>query len=188
MDIRQFRAELAEAFEDAGFERKKAKSTKFPIWVLPGREVERAFWEHALRRPWGFLLDGVFAIDVPAFRSWLTEAFPRDQQGIVRDCLLARHVANEPDLFFGVERPERPPYREWVHQIRARLAALPDTIEGLLTAEQQPERLRLVWDKWIAPKTFRYFKAWATNDAPTSPPPYTLPDGRIVDAAANDAA
>jgi len=186
MDIRQFRAELARAFEAAGFVRKKIKGSTATIWLLPGREVDREFWEHAIRRPWGFLLSGSLAVDVPAFRTWLTEQFPRNQHGILWSNLLGRHIANEPHMFFAVEK-EEPPYRDWAQQIRSRLAALPDTVEGLLSAERQPERLRLVWDQWAAPKAFRYFKVWATADPPSNPPPYQLPDGRIVDTAANDA-
>jgi hypothetical protein len=187
MDIRQFRSGLAQAFEAAGFDRRPIKRSQSSIWVLPGREVERAFWEHAIRRPWGFLLSGSLSIDVPAFREWLTSKFPEDQHGILWSSLLGRHIANEPDMFFAVEN-EQPPYHEWVGTIRARLAALPDTIEGLLAAEQQPHRLRLVWDNWTAPKAFSYFKAWANNESLENPPPCRLPDGRIVDAAANDAA
>lgn len=185
MDIRQFRAELAQAFEAAGFERKKVKGSKATVWVLPGREVERSFWEHAMRRPWGFLLSGSLAIDVPAFRAWLSEKFPRDQHGILWGSLLGRLIANEPDMFFAVE-DEEPPYEEWVRQIRQCLAALPDTVDGLLRAEKEPERLRLVWDNWGAPKGWSYFKAWAESDPPSHPPPHMMPDGRIVDAAAND--
>jgi hypothetical protein len=187
MDIRQFRAELAEAFEAAGFERKKLKGSRATIWVLPGREVDREFWEHAMRRPWGFLLSGSLAIDVPVFRAWLTAQFPKDQHGILRSGLLGRHIANEPDMFFAVET-EQPPYRKWVEQIRQALAALPDTIEGLLSAEREPQRLRLVWDKWAAPKAWSYFKAWAQGDEPNCPPPHMLPTGQIVDTAANDPA
>lgn len=90
-------------------------------------------------------------------------------------------------MFFGVESGQ-PPYNDWIGLIRARLAALPDTIEGLLAAEQQPVRLSMVWDGWQAPKAFNYFKSWASGFPPQNPPPYMLPDGRIVDAAANDPA
>jgi hypothetical protein len=185
MDIRQFRSELAESFVAAGFERKRVKGTKATIWLLPGREVDHEFWEHAIRRPWGFLLSGSLSVDVPAFRTWLQDSFPRDQHGIVWGSLLNRHIANEPDMFLGVE-DEPPPYRDWVDLIRTRLAALPDTVEGLLAAEDQPARLRVLWDDWAAPKAWGYFKAWATGDAPRRPPPFMLPDGQIVDAAAND--
>ena len=134
MDIRQFREELAQAFEDAGFERRSVPRSKDPQWVLPGREVGRLFSQQAMRRPWGFLLSGGLAIDVPAFREWLTKAFPRDQQGVLRGCLSTWHIANDPDMFFGVE-DETPPYQQWVRQISRRLAVLPDTIEGLLRAQ-----------------------------------------------------
>jgi hypothetical protein len=187
MDIRQFRTEVAQAFEDAGFERRTIPRSKDPAWMLPGREVERAFSQHAIRRPWGFWLAGVLTVDVPTFRSWLTEQYPRDQQGILHSCLLGRHIANEPDMFFAVET-ERPPYKEWVGKIRQCLAAIPDTVDGLLKAEGEPDRLRLLWDDWSAPKSWRYFKAWAQGHPPTHPPPHMLPDGRIVDAAANDPA
>jgi hypothetical protein len=185
MDIRQFRSELAEAFERTGFERKRQKGTKATIWVLPGREVERAFWEHAMRRPWGFLLSGSLSIDVPTFRTWLSGKYPRDQHGVLRSGLIGRLIANETDMFFAVE-DEPPPYLEWVEQIKRALAALPDTVEGLLSAEGQPQRLRLVWDDWTAPKAWSYFKAWAEGDEPQHPPPHMLPTGQIVDVPAND--
>src|SRR3954466_6683258 len=129
MDIRQFRSEVAEAFEDAGFEQQKIKGTKATVWLLPGREVDRQFWEHAIRRPWGFLLSGTISIDVPAFRQWLTDRYPRDQHGILWSGLLNRHIANDADMFFAAEDGQ-PPYEEWVSLIRRRLAVLPDTIEG----------------------------------------------------------
>ena len=185
MDIRQFREDLAQAFQEAGFERRAIPRCKDPIWLLPGRGVERQFSQHAIRRPWGFLLSGCLAINVPAFREWLNEQFPRDEHGILHGSLLARHIANERDMFFAVE-DEPPPYADWVRQIRQCLAALPDTIEGLLAAEQQPQRLKLVWDDWAAPRAWSYFKAWAAGNAPSSPPPFLLPDGQIVDAVAND--
>ena len=136
MDIRQFRTELAEAFKAAGFERKKIKGSAATIWLLPGREIDREFWEDAIRRPWGFQLSGTLSIDVRAFRDWLTERFPRDQHGIFWSSLTSRHIANERDMLFGAERRE-PPYQDWVDVIRRRLAVLPDTIEGLLGAERE---------------------------------------------------
>ncbi|HEX6742118.1 MAG TPA: hypothetical protein VF079_10050 [Sphingomicrobium sp.] len=185
MDIRQFRSELAEAFEAAGFQRRAIPRCKDSIWLLPGREVERSFWQNAQRRPWGFVLSGSLAIDVPEFRSWLTKRFPKDQHGIMWSSILGRHIANEPDMFFAVEA-EPPPYRQWVDQIRLALAALPDTVDGLLQAEREPQRLRLVWADWDAPKAWRYFKAWAEGHAPDYPPPRMLPTGQIIDVAAND--
>ena len=131
-------------------------------------------------------MSGSLTIDVPAFRSWLSEKFPKDQHGILWGSVLGRHIANEPDMFFAVE-DGLPPYEEWVKQIRQCLAALPDTVDGLLKAESEPKRLRLLWDDWGAPKSWNYFKAWATGDPPMHPPPYRLPNGRIVDVAANDA-
>ena len=127
----------------------------------------------------------MLSIDVPAFRAWLTEQYPRDQHGILGTSLLGRHIANEPDMYFAAET-EHPPYADWVKKIRQCLAALPDTVEGLLKAEGEPERLRLLWDDWGAPKSWSYFKAWAVGDPPTHPPAYMLPNGRIVDVAAND--
>nr|WP_294167354.1 hypothetical protein [uncultured Sphingomonas sp.] len=185
MDIRQFRSELAHAFEAAGFERKKVKHHKGTVWLLPGHEVERTFWEHAMRRPWGFLLGGSLRVDVPSFRTWLNAKSPAEAHGVLHASLLGRLIANEPDMFFAVV-VEPPPYDAWTQSIRARLAALPDTIEGLLRTEQEPERLRLVWDNWTAPKAWSYFKARAVGDEPKSPPPFMLLDGQIVDAAAND--
>jgi hypothetical protein len=185
MDIRQFRAELAEAFQAAGFERRVIPRAKDPAWVLSGREVERSFAQHAIRRPWGFLLSGALAIDVPAFRLWLTDKFPRDQHGVLWDDIAVWHIANDPDLFFGVEE-EDPPYEEWVNQIRRRLAVLPDTIEGLLQAERaRAEGLIMFLD---APKAWSYFRAWAEGDEPNHPPPHSLPTGQIVDTPANDPA
>jgi hypothetical protein len=139
-----------------------------------------------MRRPWGFLLSGSLAIDVPAFRHWLVERFPRNLHGVMWSGLLSRNIANEPDMFFAVEA-ENPPYREWVERIRRALAALPDTLEGLVKAEREPERLRMVWDDWAAPKAWSYFKSWAQGNEPKHPPPHMLPTGQIVDTAANDA-
>src|SRR3569833_1615275 len=113
MDIRQFRSDLAEAFEEAGFERKKIRGSKATVWVLPGREVERMFWEAAQRRPWGFVLYGSLAVDVPNFRLWLTGQFPKDQHGILWSALLNNHNSNHRDMFFAVET-EQPPYQTWV--------------------------------------------------------------------------
>jgi len=183
MDIRQFRAELDQAFEKAGFERRAIPRCKDPIWILPGREGERSFFQHALRRPWGFLLSGVLSIDVPAFREWLSNEFPRNQHGILEGTLLSWHIANDPNLFFGIET-EEPPYEYWATQIRRRLVVLPDTIEGLLRAESERAKGLKVFSD--APKTWTYFRAWAEGDPPLHPPPHRLPDGRIVDAAAND--
>jgi hypothetical protein len=185
MDIRQFRSDLAQAFEEAGFERRVIPRAKDPTWLLPGHEVERSFWQHTVRRPWGFLLSGVLSIDVPAFRDWLTKKFPQNQHGIFSGAtLLGWHIANDPDMFFGVEEGT-PPYEQWIHRIRRRLVVLPDTIEGLLRAEgARAQGLSVFLD---APKAWNYFKAWATGDEPTSPPPFVTPDGQIVDAAANDA-
>lgn len=90
-------------------------------------------------------------------------------------------------MFFAVEEGP-PPYREWVALIKSRLAALPDTIEGLLAAERQPQRLKFIWDGWAAPPAWNYFEAWATGSPPGGRPPFMLPDGQIVDAAANDLA
>lgn len=188
MNIRQFRSELAQAFEATGFERKKIKASQATIWVLPGREVERRFWEHAIRRPWGFLLGGSLCVDVPAFRTWLTNHFPSDQHGVLWSNLLGRNIANERDMFFAVDEEDQPPYRIWAEDIRTRLAAIPDTIAGLLEAERQPQRLRLVWDGWTAPKAWDYFSRWASGEEPCQPPPYMLPTGQIVDAPANDPA
>ena len=185
MDIRQFRAELAEGFLAAGFVRKKVTGSSATIWVLPGREIEREFWEEAMRRPWGFLLSGSLAIDAPSFRAWLKKRFPKDQHGIMRSNILGRHIANEPDMFFAVEA-ELPPYRKWVDHIRQTLAALPDTVEGLL--EGGPQSLRLIWDGWDAPKAWSYFKAWAEGEEPNYPPPQMLPTGQIVGIPANDPA
>jgi hypothetical protein len=183
MDIRQFRAELAQAFEEAGFERRVIPRSKDPKWLLPGGEVERTFSQHAMRRPWGFLLSGVLSIDVPAFREWLTKRFPKDQHGVLHGDLFGWHIANDPDLFFGVEE-EEPPYQDWVKHIRRRLAVLPDTIEGLLQAERdRAQGLKIFFD---APKVWNYFKAWAEGDEPSYPPPRMLPTGQIVDTPAND--
>lgn len=186
MDIRQFRTELAEAFKAAGFERKKIKGSAATIWLLPGREIDREFWEDAIRRPWGFQLSGTLSIDVRAFRDWLTERFPRDQHGIFWSSLTSRHIANERDMLFGAERRE-PPYQDWVDVIRRRLAVLPDTIEGLLGAEREnPEGLKYVWNEHLSRKAWKYFEAWATGNEPRNPPPHRLPTGQIVDAAVND--
>ena len=185
MDIRQFRTELARAFEAAGFEQRRAKPPmKTTVWVFPGREVDREFWEHAIRRRSGFLLSGVVSIDVPAFRAWLNNTFPKDQHGILWSGVLSRHIANERDMFFAVEEGQ-PPYHDWVMQIRRRLAVLPDTVEGLLRAkEEHAEGLQLD----AAPAAWRYFASWATGQPPANRPPHSLPDGRIVEAAANDPA
>jgi hypothetical protein len=186
MDIRQFRSELAEAFEAEGFERRAIPRCKDPIWILPGREVERSFWQHAIRRPWGFLLSGVLSIDVPSFRAWLTNKFPKDQLGILWGNLGGWHIANDPDLFFGVE-DENPPYEEWVNQIRRRLMVLPDTIDGLLRAEG--ERTQGLAPFLDSPKAWNYFRAWAEGDEPEHPPPHRLPTGQVVGTpAANDPA
>jgi hypothetical protein len=186
VDIRQFRSELAEAFNAAGFERRKIKGASSTIWILPGREVQRAFWEDVIRRPWGCLLSGTLAIDVPAFRSWLQQQFPSQEQGILRSSLFSRHIANEPDMFFGVEHGD-PPFDEWVSVIRSRLAVLPDTIQKLRRAVgEQAQGLRLVWDPHASPKAWSYFEAWAHGEEPKHRPPYCLPTGEIVDAAAND--
>ncbi len=188
MDIRQFRSELSVAFEAAGFERRAIPGRKDPVWLLPGREVERSFSQHAMRRPWGFLLSGVLSIDVPAFRDWLTSKFPRDRLGILRGPLSSRHIANESDMFFGVEE-EIPSYPDWVNLVRRRLVVLPDTIEGLVRAVRETAPgLRFVWDDHASPKAWRYFEAWATGNEPDEPPPYMLPTGPIVDVAANDRA
>jgi hypothetical protein len=187
MDIRQFRSELAEAFEAAGFERRRAKPPwKATIWVLPGREVERAFWEQAIRRSWGFLLSGSLTIDVPAFRAWLTEKFPRKQHGILSGSLLNLYIANERDMFFAVEQ-EAPPYFEWIKTIRSRLVVLPDTIDGLLKAEREhAQGLMRLWDEHDSPKAWAYFKAWADGAEPKSPLPHRLPNWQVVDTARND--
>lgn len=186
MNIRQFRAELAEAFEAAGFERKKFSATKATIWLLPGREVDREFWEHAIRRPWGFLLSGSLSIDVPAFRTWLTHSFPLDEHGILWSGLFGRHIANYRDMFFAIEEGP-PPFLAWVEAIKAKLAALPDTIDGLLQAEGDPSpNLELLKDGYEAPAAWRYFKVWAAGAEPNAPPPYRLPTGQLVDVAAND--
>ena len=145
------------------------------------------FQEHAMRRPWGFMLDGALSVDVPAFRSWLNEQFPADQHGILRGGFLGRHIAHERDMFFAVDEGP-PPYREWITLIRTRLAALPDTIEGLLEAERQPQRLKFIWNDGVAPPAWNYFKAWASGSPPSGRPPFMLPDGQIVDTAANDQA
>ena len=185
MDIRQFRAELAQAFEAGGFERRTISRSKDPIWLLPGFEVERSFWQHTIRRPWGFLLSGALSIDVPAFRTWLTKEFAREEHGILRRGLGNWHIANDPNLFLGVEG-EQPPFDEWVGRIRRRLAVLPDTIEGLLRAERDhAQGLSVFLDQ---PKAWTYFKAWAEGDEPKHPPPHMLPTGQIVDTAANDPA
>jgi len=186
MDIRQFRSGLAEAFQAAGFERRAISRSKDPIWILPGREVERSFWQHAIRRPWGFLLSGTLSIDVPAFRNWLTNKYPPHQHGILTGALSNRHIANEADMFFGVE-DEVPPYEDWVSLIRRRLAVLPDTMEGLLRAvREQAPGLRFVWDDYESTKAWGYFEAWVTGSEPNQPPPHRLPMGPIVDSAAND--
>jgi hypothetical protein len=181
MDIRQFRMELAQAFEQAGFERKSIPRCKDPSWLLPGCEVERKFMQHAIRRPWGFLLSGALSIDVPSFRAWLTKKFPPDQRGILWGDLGGWHIANDPDLFLGVE-DEDPPYEEWVNQIRRRLVVLPDTIEGLLRAER--EHAQGLTPFLGTPKAWSYFRAWAEGDEPGYPPPRMLPTGQIVDTAA----
>jgi hypothetical protein len=186
MDIRQFRNELAQAFETAGFERRTVPRCRDPNWLLPGSEVERTFSQHAIRRPWGCQLSGTLLIDVPAFRSWLCERFPIEKHGIVSGGLLFRHILNERDMFFAVE-DEQPPYQEWVSLIRRRLAVLPDTIGGLLRAvREKAPGLRIVWNDHESPKAWSYFEAWATGNEPNNPPPQRLPTGQIVDIAAND--
>ena len=103
MDIRQFRAEVAQAFEEVGLERRTIPRGKDPIWVLPGREIERSFSQHAMRRLGAFVLSGVLSINVPAFRAWLAEQFPEDQLGILCNSLLSRHIGYELEEFYEVQ-------------------------------------------------------------------------------------
>jgi hypothetical protein len=89
-------------------------------------------------------------------------------------------------MFFAAEDGQ-PPYEEWVSLIRRRLAVLPDTIEGLLRAEQEEAQgLKLLWDKHVSPKGWRYFQTWAEGAEPKHPPPRMLPTGQVVDIPAND--
>ena len=185
MDIRQFRADLARAFEEAGFKRRVIPHSKDPSWLLSGCEVERIFSQHAMRRPWGFLLSGVLSIDVPDFQEWLTTKFPRNRHDVLRSSLLSWHIANDPDMFFAAEEDD-PPYDEWVNQIRRRLAVLPDTIPALLRAERDDvQGLKTYFD---SPNIWNYFKSWAEGAEPNHSPPDMLPTGQIVDTPANDRA
>ena len=139
-----------------------------------------------MRRRWGFVLSGALAIDVPAFRTWLTERFPRDQHGLLTNAVIARHIGNFSDMLFAVE-DGRPPYGMWVAKIRERLAVIPDTVEDLLQAERaQSPGLMLLWDENYSDPAWGYFRAWATGQKLDIPPPSTSPTGQIVYAAAND--
>lgn len=139
-----------------------------------------------MRRPWGFRLGGALSIDVPTFRAWLENKFPQEQHGILWSGLFGLDIVNDRDMFFAIEQ-DPPPFSAWVEVIKAKLSALPDTIENLLEAEgNRSPSLSVLWARYDSPAAWRYFKSWVAGTEPDGPPPYMLPTGEIVEVASND--
>jgi hypothetical protein len=172
-NIKDFRAAVRSHLQMAGFEPRR-RGPKMPLaWVLPSVEVERVFFPHEIRRPWGFKLSGTLAIELPPLRRWL--ALAGSSPGIFRDYFVSYHLAND-DLLEGLDaaQGEPPAVADWIGQVADRFADLPDTIDELArTYRRSPDHLG-----WFAmpmnKPAWDFLLRWRDNKDADLPVPQTL--------------
>ena len=183
MDITQFRALMGAALGQEGLEEWAVlhRRPRVPnIWILPADDIVRFFWPHAYRRPWGFVYSGNIGVEIPELRDWLRKHRP-DSPGIFHTCFVSYNILNEAALGeFMVEHEQPVPGDLWAGLLKDRLAQIPATFAGLVTAyRRRREDLgwlanpgeRFAWD---------FLLKWLDDPDPSLHVPSILPDGRIV--------
>ena len=141
-NIKEFRKYQCQALESQGFVMRKLGSKRPPAWVLPDRQVQPLFFPGAQGRWWGYLMDGVVAIEIPIFRQWISQ-----QNGGVPtlhpDFVIGSHVANDSRFHdLSSVRGEDVPIASWIQVLKKVLSEIPATLPDLIvTYKASPERL-----------------------------------------------
>lgn len=133
MNIREFRAQIGKAFKEDGFTETRLTKGFNKVWALPSREVQPYFAPHAQRRPYGFVLYGVFGIEISTLREWLNKYKPGRESGIFSDGFVGYYSSND-DVFrdFAIENDSPIPADLWVGLIKDRLNLVPSSLDELL--------------------------------------------------------
>jgi hypothetical protein len=141
-NIKEFRMQQSRALEAQGFVIRKLGGKRPPLWFLPDRQVEPQFYPGAQGRWWGYLMDGVVAIEIPIFRRWVSQ-----QDGGVPtlhpDFIIGSHVAND-SRFRGLSsvRGKDTPIASWIQVLKKVLYEIPATLPELFaTYKTSPEKL-----------------------------------------------
>jgi hypothetical protein len=181
MDIRAFRAELANAFCAEGFEELRLRRGAPKVWALPSSEVIPYFAPDAQRRPWGFNLYGVIGIEIPALRDWVNEHKPGEQSGIFGSGFVGYYTSNE-NVFrdFQIYHGVPVPADLWVGLIKDRLNLIPQSL-GHLMATYRTNRDALGWLAHPDDKAaWDFLIQWMHDPDPSLRVPYRLPTGQIA--------
>lgn len=133
MNIREFRAEIFKAFQEEGFREQRLPKSGDKIWHLPSLEVVPYFGTHTQRRPFGFVLYGVFGIEIPMLREWLIKYKPGQESGIFHRGFVEYYSTND-KVFrdFAIENDSPIPADLWVGLIKDRLNLVPSSLDELL--------------------------------------------------------
>lgn len=145
-NIKDFRAAIRWQLQIAGFSPVRI-APKMPLaWTLPGEEIEPVFFPHEMRRPWGFRLSGILAIELPSLRQWLLR---KDGPiGVFHHSFVNYHLAND-DMLGGFDaiNAASAPLDEWIGLITERVCVLPKTVDELIhTYRTSPDHLGLFAD------------------------------------------
>lgn len=181
MKINELRSMTNEAFARVGLEERTlfAKGTK--AWCLPEGELTRFFQPQPYRRGWGFVFTGNLGIEIPRLRQWLRHHHPGDP-GIFHHSFVAYQTLNDGDRGdFMVTFDEPVPADRWATDLRDKLAALPATLDDLIsTYRDNPESLGVLARPLFSP-AWHFLMRWAEMPDTTLRVPKMGPDGRIAE-------
>ena len=179
MDIKEFRAIIASAFREEGFNEQRWVKGYPKYWTLEADDIIPFFAPDAQRRSWGFVLYGSIGIEIPALRDWLNRYKPGQEAGIFQTMFVGYYTANEKVLSFMLDQGGPVPADLWVGLIKDRLQLIPPSIDELI-ATYRSRRENLGWLAHPHQKhAWDFLTKWRENPDPGLHVPRMAPNGLI---------
>ena len=182
MDVKEFRSQIAEAFEADNFVEKRLSKGGWKVWTREAStEVTSYFSLDAQRRPWGFRLLGIVGIEIPTFRLWLDQHKPDTKRGIFQEGFTGYYTANDEVLGgLHVNHGQSVPAGTWVQLIKNRLDLIPGSLD-LLIDTYRNNRRELGWLDHVHDEVaWDFLIKWHENPDPALCVPHRLSNGQVV--------
>lgn len=178
MNIREFRAEICKAFQEEGFREQRLTKGEDKVWLLPSLEVVPYFATHTQRRPFGFVLYGVFGIEIPMLREWLIKYKPGQGSGIFHRGFVEYYSSND-KIFrdFIIESGLQVPADLWIGLIKDRLNLIPSSLDELLRVYRANRELLGMLAHPTNKPAWDFLIRWHQDPDPALDVPRSLLDG-----------